>query len=163
MPLPEILEGGTSKVHVDREAGRVEKRLKRKGTQRLANLDTEQAFHQEIQALVLEVPTLMIRVPRLLETGSKYVMELVDTSRPLWEEDVWGKIADPDTVRDRVLAFLKHVGGRGIVLQDVEAYLQADGSIVLLDFGQVHRGSYSGTLSSASLLPPSVTEFASMW
>ena len=163
MPLPEILEGGTSKVHVDHKTGTVEKRLKRKGTQRLANLDTEQAFHQEIQTLVLEVPTLMIRVPRLLETGSKYVMELVDTTRPLWEEDVWGKIADPDTVRDRVLAFLKHVGERGIVLQDVEAYLQTDGSIILLDFGQVHRGSSSGTLSSATLLPPSVTEFASMW
>lgn len=163
MPEPLIFEGGTSKLHVNREAGTVEKRLKRKGTQRLANLDTEQAFHQEIQTLVLEVPALLIRVPRLIEAGPKYVMELVDTTRPLWEEEVWAKIADSDAVRDRLLAFMKHVGERGIVLQDVEAYLQADGTIVLLDFGQVHRGSSSGTLSSASLLPPSVTEFASMW
>ena len=90
-------------------------------------------------------------------------MELVDTSKPLWDEDAWVLLSDADEVRDRMMGAVRYLGAKGILLRDVEAYLQADRSIVILDFGQVSRGGWTGSLTSASLLPPCVTEFDALW
>ena len=161
----EILEGGTSKIHVDRRAGTAQKILKRKGTQRDRDLSVEREFHREIQRLLEEETSFRVRTPKLLgaEAGDKYLMELVDTSKPLWDEDAWVLLSDADEVRDRMMGAVRYLGAKGILLRDVEAYLQADRSIVILDFGQVSRGGWTGSLTSASLLPPCVTEFDALW
>lgn len=90
-------------------------------------------------------------------------MEFVDTSNPLWDEDAWTLLSDSDEVRDRLMGVVRYLGSKGILLRDVEAYLQTDRSIVILDFGQVSRGGWTGSLSSACLLPASVTEFDALW
>ena len=159
----EIHEGGTSKIHVDRKAGTAQKILKRKGTQRDRDLSVEREFHREIQELLEKDTSFRVRTPRLIEAGDKYVMEFVDTSKPLWDEDAWALLSDSDEVRDRLMGAIRYLGAKGILLRDVEAYLQTDRSIVILDFGQVSRGSWTGSLSSASLLPPCVTEFDALW
>lgn len=159
----EILEGGTSKIHVDRRAGTAQKILKRKGSQRDRDLSVEREFHREIQGLLDKETSFRVRTPKLLEFGDKYLMELVDTTNPLWNEDAWVLLSDADEVRDRMMGAVRYLGAKGILLRDVEAYLQTDRSIVILDFGQVSRGSWTGSLSSASLLPPCVTEFDALW
>ena len=159
----EILEGGTSKIHVDRRAGTAQKILKRKGPQRDRDLSVEREVHREIQRLLDEMTLFRVRTPRLLEAGDKYLMEFVDTSKPLWDEDAWALLSDSEEVRDRVMGAIRYLGDKGILLRDVEAYLQTDRSVVLLDFGQVSRGSWTGSLSSACLLPPCVTEFDALW
>jgi hypothetical protein len=161
----EIHEGGTSKIHVDRRAGTAQKILKRKGkgTQRDRDLSVEREVHREIQRLLEEETSFRVRTPRLLEAGDKYLMEFVDTSKPLWDEDAWALLSDSDEVRDRLMGAIRYLGSKGILLRDVEAYLQTDRSVVILDFGQVSRGVWTGSLSSACLLPASVTEFDALW
>ena len=162
-PVMEILEGGTSKIHVDRRAGTAQKILKRKGTQRDRDISVEREVHRDIQRLLEEETSFRVRTPRLIEAGDKYLMEFVDTSNPLWDEDAWGRLADAEEVRDRVMGAIRYLGAKGLLLRDVEAYLQTDRSVVILDFGQVSRGVWTGSLSSACLLPPSVTEFDALW
>ena len=146
--------------------GLVEKRLKRKNTQKNANLERERAFHAEVAGIMAkEMSGMRVAVPTLFETGestARYVMSKVDTSQPMYDEDWWNTLSaeKQKELEWRVRIVVKSFAARGIFLRDVECFYDKKVDLVyFLDFGQVYRGEPTNAFrfESASMLPPTVT------
>jgi hypothetical protein len=141
------MEGATSYI-IEAEEGYVIKRYRR-GKKNPVERET----HARVAALM---PTdLPIRAPKLLPHPTEYIMERVDTTRPLWEQEVWDSLdaAHQDlflkTVQTTLLRFAEH----SLVMRDVEVYVQPDNTLVMLDFGQVYSGHAEPLLQSAAIIP----------
>lgn len=142
----------------------VEKRLKRKNTQKNANIEREREFHAEIEArMTAEMAGMRVAVPTLYDAGDgRYIMAKVDTSQPMYDEDWWDTLSGEKQkeLEWRVRIVVKSFAAYGIFLRDVEAFYDKKSDLVyFLDFGQVYRGEPTNAFrfESASLLPPTVT------
>jgi len=110
----------------------------------------EREMHRNMLSLLQKSD---LKVPLLAYT-STLVMQEVDVSRPLWETEVSDKHID---ILAEALSLLQK---EGYEMRDVEVYLQPDGSLCMLDFGQVVNKPSSLTdrspsLHSASVVPSS--------
>ena len=148
--------GGTSTIS-ETKPGYVTKRLKRKGTQKGANLQRERRIHEEVYAILeKEAGDLKVRAPKLNTNTGSYTMEKVDTSNPLYNLST-SNTAAKEAIVNRVKEAIKLLGRHGILLKDSEAFYQPDSSIVLLDFGQAQKieptEDLSVLLQSGALLP----------
>jgi hypothetical protein len=158
-PTIEIGEGATSVIVPSCYPGYVEKRYKH-GLARARG--EERATHERISG-ILERARSPLRTPRLFPShGPSYIMEQVNTDRPLWHEEVWYSL--PKELQESLLAILRSAF-EALWLEryhmcDVEVYLQPDNTLVMLDFGRVTRASYADTfrLLSAAVVPPAVTK-----
>ena len=98
-----------------------------------------------------------LKAPALAYTRTAYVMERVDTSRPLWEQK---EVSDEhiEVLAEGLTALL----WEGYEMRDVEVYIQPDGSLRMLDFGQVTTRPYplhaATMLLSATIVPASEVE-----
>jgi hypothetical protein len=110
----------------------------------------ERDRHASVNYLLSEC---RLKAPALAYTRTAYVMERVDTSRPLWEQEVSDEHID--ILAEGLTALL----WEGYEMRDVEVYVQPDGSLRMLDFGQVTNRPYplhaativlSGTIVPAS-------------
>ncbi len=153
-----IGEGSTSLIKISEHLGYVEKRYKRSQGSRLAA--NEKAIHASISHL-LEKAKSPLRTPILLPRLVAYIMEEVNTDRPLWHEEVWASLSTD--IQESLLTTLRSAfkalweEGR-YHMCDVEVYLQPDNTLVILDFGQVKVGlpSEKFSLQSAAVVPASV-------
>ena len=156
-----IGEGATSVIRQSEYAGYVEKRYKRSNDRHLAV--TEKAIHARIASL-LEMAKSPLRTPKLLDLyGTHYIMEEVNTERPLWNPDVWSSLG-PElqaNLLDVLKGSFKLLWEERYHMRDVEVYLQPDNTLVVLDFGQVKYScdaSDTFRLQSAAVVPASITE-----
>jgi len=128
------MEGGTALIYLDERTQTVQKVLKRKSkrTQPDTNILREKKFHRIIShVLGTDLSGTYIRVPKLYETASpfQYKMDYINTDISV----------DSDHMRyPEVNHVIQEFMKRDIVLLDIEAYLQPNGMIMLLDFGQVY-------------------------
>jgi len=111
----------------------------------------ERELHRDMITLLQHTA---LKVPLLAYT-STLVMEEVDVSRPLWETKV------SDAHIDILAEALSLLQKEGYEMRDVEVYIQPDGSLCMLDFGQVVKKPSARTdrlipsLRSASVVPSS--------
>ena len=159
MTAPSVMEqeGRTAIIRpYEADSRYVEKCIKRSVPQRSAVMELEKSMHSEI-AKVLAGSRL--RVPAVLQGVSHYVMERVDVSKPLWEPEVWDKLS-PETQTSHIEGLahaLNVLATYGYHMRDVEVYVQSDGSLLMLDFGQAYKmvGHVERRLETAAMLPPS--------
>jgi len=98
-------------------------------------------------------PMMALRVPRLSSEKTRYIMEQIDVSRPLWES----KVSD-EQIKALVTGLLC-LWRKGYEMRDVEVYIQPDGSLCMLDFGQVTNSPEASTkILSAAIVPASEVE-----
>lgn len=98
-------------------------------------------------------PAIALRVPRLSSSKTSYIMERIDVSRPLWEAEV------RDEQTEALVRGLLCLWRKGYEMRDVEVYIQPDGSLCMLDFGQVTTSPDASTkLLSAAIVPASEVE-----
>jgi hypothetical protein len=136
-------EGSTANIVACEEGTWVEKRYKRG---KRGAMEHERRIHGGIQ-YCLEQEAL--RVPLLHCEPTRYIMERVDVSKPLWEAEV------SDQHIEVLATGLLCLWRNGYELRDVEVYLQPDGSLCMLDFGQVTQSREPSTkLLSAAIVPP---------
>ena len=127
----------------------VEKRYAKRIGQ--AHRTQERDRHAGINFLLREC---RLKAPALAYIRTPYVMERVDTSRPLWEEK---EISDEhiEVLAEGLTALL----WEGYEMRDVEVYIQPDGSLRILDFGQVTNRPYplhaAPQVLSAAIVPAS--------
>jgi len=126
----------------------VEKRYRRGISH--AHKTHEREMHRDMLSLLQNSD---LKVPLLAYT-STLVMQEVDVSRPLWETEVTDQHID---ILAEALSLLQK---EGYEMRDVEVYLQSDGSLCMLDFGQVvnqpsARTDQSPSLHSSSVVPSS--------
>jgi hypothetical protein len=152
-----LCEGSTASIVVCETAGIiglikgpwVEKRYARRIGQ--AHRKQEKESHRNID---YHLRDCALKAPLLAYTDA-YIMERVDTSRPLWEEK---EVSDQHI--DILAQGLTHLLWEGYEMRDVEVYIQPDGSLRMLDFGQVTKSGTPPTLRllSASVVPASEVE-----
>ena len=152
-----LSEGSTASIVVCETAGIigptqgpwVEKRYARRIGQ--AHRKQEKESHRNIEYHLRECA---LKAPLLAYTDA-YIMERVDTSRPLWEEK---EVSDQHI--DILAQGLTHLLWEGYEMRDVEVYIQPDGSLRMLDFGQVTKSGTPPTLRllSGSVVPASEVE-----
>lgn len=98
-------------------------------------------------------PARALRVPQLNSSKTSYIMERIDVSRPLWEAEV------SDEQIEVLATGLLCLWRKGYEMRDVEVYIQPDGSLCMLDFGQVTTSPEPSTrLLSAAIVPASEVE-----
>ncbi len=140
----------------------MEKRYKRRSTQRNLDLGREISIHRDVfNHIEKTMASMGVAVPKLLEATARYIMEQVDTSCPLTSEDVWDTFtpSKKKEIEWRIRIFIKSCAAMGIFLRDVEAYYNAkEDKVIFLDFGQAYRAdpSLEFKLESGALLPPSI-------
>jgi hypothetical protein len=151
------MEGATSKiVNNTGDPSFVCKIYKRSVRNRVIALRNEKAFHARIAELIPR--DSLIKVP-VLKVGDQYCMKRIDTSRPLWDDAIWNALDDPAIILREMHDILIRLAENRLVLRDTEAYLQPDGSIALIDFGQVYelaepyKKGAPIPIESAALLP----------
>jgi hypothetical protein len=155
-----LSEGSTAPVTVYESEGllglivgpRVAKRYKRHVSK--ADRDREREMHTNVVYLLRDCA---LKAPMLEYTREALVMERVDISRPLWEEK---EVSDQHIeVLVEGLVTLQYAGYE---MRDVEVYIQPDGSLCMLDFGQVTKMPYplhaTPKLLSAAVVPASEVE-----
>ena len=160
-----LSEGATAKIMVDpSDPNYVYKIYKKKQTQK-NDPQVEIEIHYEIaEHLTEEMSDLGVAVPSfIVDSQGRYRMRRIDTSKPMWEEDVWASLS-ANLQKEylwRARIFLKSLAAYGIFLKDVEAYIQTNtDTIMFIDFGQAYRGAPTTTfhLESAAVLPYSITK-----
>ena len=160
-----LSEGATAKIMVDsNDPNYVYKIYKKKQTQK-NNSQVEHEIHYEItEHLSEEMADLGVAVPSfIIDSQGRYRMRRIDTSKPMWEEDVWASLS-ANLQKEylwRARIFLKSLAAYGIFLKDVEAYIQTESdTIMFIDFGQAYRSKPTTTfyLESATVLPYSITK-----
>jgi len=157
--MEQIDEGGTAKIYVNTKIpGYICKVLKRRGAQKNVSLEREKEYHQKIYDILAHknIKDLAISVPKIKATP-EYWMERIDTTYPLADEDIWHALPlqTQEKYINNINIFLTLLAKESIYLKDVEAYIQADGSISVIDFGQVNNKP-TKELNSAGFVPPSV-------
>lgn len=152
-----ISEGSTAKIIVDGNDSNYVYKIYKKPRPDEAN------FHYEIYShLDNEMSDLGVAVPSFHVDGGLYRMQRIDTSKPLYDEDVWAslnaKLQKEYLWRARI--FLKSLAGYGLFLKNVEAYIQDDDTIMFIDFGDAYRTEPSTIfkIESSQVLPHSVTK-----
>jgi len=121
-----------------------------------AAIEREKSYHTRIYTLLQTLGPLLIRVPKRKE-GEEYCMEKINISSPLWEEATWSTLSagKQATIIEQLGTVRRALAEESIYLKDVEAYLQPDGTICLVDFGQVNE-TPTEVLPSASIVPPAI-------
>jgi len=116
--------------------------------------DHERDIHTSVVYLLRDCA---LKAPMLEYVRDALVMERVDTSRPLWEEK---EVSDEhiEVLVEGLTALL----WEGYEMRDVEVYVQPDGSLRMLDFGQVTTRPYplhaATMVLSATIVPMSEVE-----
>ena len=159
-----LSEGATAKIMVDpSDPNYVYKIYKKKQTQK-NDPQVELEIHYEIaEHLAEEMSDLGVAVPSfIVDSQGRYRMRRIDTSKPLWQEDVWDSLS-ANLQKEylwRARIFLKSLAGYGLFLKNVEAYIQDDDTIMFIDFGDTYRAEPSTTfkIESSRVLPHSVTK-----
>ena len=128
---------------------RVAKRYKRHVSR--AQKAHERDMHEDVVYLLRDCA---LKAPMLEPTREALIMERVDTSRPLWEEEVSDE--QIEVLAEGLMALQK----AGYEMRDVEVYVQPDGSLRMLDFGQVTKRPQQAEarLLSAAIVPASEVE-----
>jgi len=152
-----IADGSTAKIIVDgNDSNYVYKIYKKEA-------NDEIDFHYQIYShLDNEMSDLGVAVPSFHVDGGLYRMRRIDTSKPLYDEDVWASLT-ANLQKEylwRARIFLKSLAGYGLFLKNVEAYIQDDDTIMFIDFGDVYRAEPSTIfrIESSQVLPLSVTK-----
>lgn len=148
-------EGATAWIKRSEHAGYVMKCYK--GAWRHKSLG-EKANHARISEILKKTQSAL-RTPKLLNPcDAHYIMEEVNTDRPLWHDDVWASL--DKKLQGSFLTILwsafKHLWEEKYDMRDVEVYVQPDNSLVVLDFGQVRyaeNSSQTFDIHSAAVVP----------
>ena len=149
--MPYIASGFTSRVYESSVAGYV-----RKEHRDPASFSAEKPNHARLIKLFEGSCTdLPIRVPQLLPSKD-YEMERVSTTKPLWNQLVWGSLAqeEKDHYRWVVMTCLERLAKYEFFMRNVQVYVQPDKSLVMLDFGDVHCTPGPGPLLQSHRIFP---------
>jgi len=161
----EILsEGATARILIDPVNSDYVYKVYKKHKNQSDSLKHELEIHREVEAYLLndlELQEYGVEVPELSESTHYYRMKRIDTSQPLYDEIFWNSLS-PNAQSSyiwRIRIVLKILSHYGLSMKDVEAYLQPNNVIMLIDFGQAYRIKKSHTfqMESAAILPYSVT------
>jgi hypothetical protein len=152
-----IADGSTAKIILDsKDSNYVYKIYK-------TSKYDEVNFHYQIYShLENEMSDLGVAVPPFHIDNGYYRMRRIDTSKPLYDENVWASLT-PNLQKEylwRARIFLKSLAGYGLFLKNVEAYIQDDDTIMFIDFGDTYRAEPSTIfrIESSQVLPLSITK-----
>jgi len=159
-----LSEGATAKIMVDPNDPNYVYKFYKKQAQK-TDQQAEIEIHYEVaKHLTEEMSDLGVAVPSfIIDSLGRYRMQRIDTSKPMWQEDVWESLS-ANLQKEylwRARIFLKSLAAYGIFLKDVKAYIQTHSdTIMFIDFDQAYRGEPTTTfhLNSATVLPLSVTK-----
>jgi hypothetical protein len=149
-------EGATSWIKRSEHVGYVIKCYKRAWTHKGLS---EKTIHARISD-ILEKTQSPLRTPKLFNPcDAYYVMEEINTDRPLWHEDVWASLDKKLQGSFLIIVWsaFKHLWEEKYDMRDVEVYLQPDNTLVVLDFDQVkyaENSSQTFGIHSAAVVPP---------
>ena len=161
----EILgEGATARIAIDPVNSDYVYKVYKKYVNQSIYLKNELDIHREVEAYLLndlELQEYGVEVPELSESTHYYRMKRIDTTQPLCDENFWNSLSpnDQSSYIWRIRIVLKTLASYGLIMKDVEAYLQPNNVIMLIDFGQAYRAKKSNNfqMDSAAILPYSVT------
>jgi hypothetical protein len=120
----------------------------------------EKANHARISEILSSVsPTGLLATPKVVLGVDDYITEITDQRSPLWYQYIWDCIP-PETQEvysDLLTRAIRELAKHYIFLSGVQVYLQTDGTLRMLWFGEVHHDSEKACVNDLStVLPPSL-------
>jgi len=125
----------------------------------LKNMEIEKENHRKVNNILYKI-TDKVRTPILYDSKDKYLMEKINTEIPLNNYEKVKTLKDYKKIIKSLIDITNILAEKHkIHLYDVEAYLQSDNTIILLDFGRVEEkeGKFDWNYG-IGLIPPEIIE-----
>jgi len=130
--------GSTSSIYRVPFGVQKQTRKRDSGRKSFLSVEEEKQIHSRVFDLLKHPFYTILSTPRLNPDSSKYEMEHIDTSIPLW-------LSLTPSIEDltfEVACLWKALYREGWALYDFELYRQRDGRVMILDFNHTKPASY---------------------